>query len=175
MLNYQIISNVGCSCKLHRLVTNSTSNAVLFARGMSSVVMRLGRWRHELSDRATRPTATMLRPMSHLRFYRAILSHECATSSRATKSQTLRLSSCTLRLCRIKAKFHCTDPTRQSPRTLSETRVADKVSAHCRRRAKFHCTDPTRTRPDPHGPARTFLRRNSVGSVRVRSGPCSGI
>jgi len=27
---------------------------------------------------------------------------------------------------------------------------------------------PTRTRPDPHGPARTFLRRNSVGSVRAR-------
>jgi len=41
--------------------------------------------------------------------------------------------------------------------------------------AKFHYTDPTRTRPDPHGPARTFLWRNSVGSVRVRSGPCSGI
>jgi len=45
--------------------------------------------------------------------------------------------------------------------------------------AKFHYTDtdtdPTRTRPDPHAPARTFLRRNSVGSVRVRSGPCSGI
>jgi len=41
--------------------------------------------------------------------------------------------------------------------------------------AKFHYTDQTRTRPDPHGPARTFLRRNSVGSVRVRSGPCSGI
>ena len=35
--------------------------------------------------------------------------------------------------------------------------------------AKFHYTDtdtdPTRTRPDPHG---LFLRRNSVGSVRVR-------
>jgi len=29
-----------------------------------------------------------------------------------------------------------------------------------------------RTRTDPHG---LFLRRNSVGSVRVRSGPCSGI
>ena len=39
-------------------------------------------------------------------------------------------------------------------------------------KAKFHYTDPTRTRPDPHG---LFLRRNSVGSLRVRSGPCSGI
>ena len=68
----------------------------------------------------------------------------------------------------VKAKFHYTDPTRTGPDT-------DKVGAHCRRRAKFHYTDPTRTRPDPHGPARTFLRRNSVGSVRVRSGPCSGI
>ena len=38
--------------------------------------------------------------------------------------------------------------------------------------AKFHYTGPTRTGPDPHG---LFLRRNSVGSVRVRSGPCSGI
>ena len=44
--------------------------------------------------------------------------------------------------------------------------------------AKFHYTDLTR--PDPRGPARTFLRpespRNSVGSVRVsdkdRAGPC---
>ena len=32
--------------------------------------------------------------------------------------------------------------------------------------AKFHYTGPTWTR------TRTFLRRNSVGSVRVRSGPC---
>jgi len=75
-----------------------------------------------------------------------------------------------------KAKFHYTDPTRTGPDT-------DKVRAHCRRRAKFHYTDtdtyptrtrhgPDRTRTDPHG---LFLRRNSVGSVRVRSGPCSGI
>ena len=70
--------------------------------------------------------------------------------------------------CALIAKFHYTDPTRTGPDT-------DKVRAHCRVRAKFHYTDPTRTRPDPHGPARTFLRRNSVGSVRVRSGPCSGI
>jgi len=73
------------------------------------------------------------------------------------------------------AKFHYTDPTRTGPDT-------DKVRAHCRRRAKFHYTDtdtdtdPTRTRPDSHG---LFLRRNSVGSVRVadkvRAGPCSGI
>ena len=45
--------------------------------------------------------------------------------------------------------------------------------------AKFHYTDtdtdPDPTGPDPHGSARTFLRRNSVGSVRIRSGPCSGI
>ena len=67
----------------------------------------------------------------------------------------------------VKAKFHYTDPTRTGPDT-------DKVRAHCRRRAKFHYTDT-----DTTGPARTrtdfFLRRNSVGSVRVRSGPCSGI
>ena len=55
---------------------------------------------------------------------------------------------------RLKAKFNYTDPTRTRPDT-------DKVRARCRVRAKFHYTDPT-------GPARTFLRRNSVGSVRVR-------
>ena len=36
--------------------------------------------------------------------------------------------------------------------------------------AKFHytgLTGPDTARPDPTGPARTFLRRNSVGSVRV--------
>jgi len=65
----------------------------------------------------------------------------------------------------VKAKFHYTDPTRTGPDT-------DKVRARCRVRAKFHYTDATRTRTDPHG---LFLRRNSVGSVRVRSGPCSGI
>jgi len=67
----------------------------------------------------------------------------------------VRLCSCPLRLCRVKAKFHYTDPTRQSPRTLSDTRVADKVRAHCRRRAKFHYTDT-----DPTGPG--------SGRVRVR-------
>jgi len=34
--------------------------------------------------------------------------------------------------------------------------------------AKFHYTDPTRTRPDPHGPARTFI----AAKLRwVRAGP----
>ena len=49
----------------------------------------------------------LLRPISHLRFYRAI----CRTSARlhhATKLQTLRLSSCTLRLCRVNKHGFCT-------------------------------------------------------------------
>ena len=45
----------------------------------------------------------LLRPMSHLRFYRAIASHESATLSR-----TARLSSCTLRLRRINKHGFCT-------------------------------------------------------------------
>jgi len=40
--------------------------------------------------------ACCVRPMSHLRFYRAIL------------LQTLRLSSCTLRLCRLNKHGFCT-------------------------------------------------------------------
>jgi len=42
---------------------------------------------------------TMQTDVTHAIFHRAILSHQCATLYRATKSQTLRLSSCTLRLC----------------------------------------------------------------------------
>jgi len=112
----------------------------------------------------------------------------CRTSARlhrATKSlQTLRLSTCTLRLCRVIAKFHYTDPTR-TRHGPDPTRTKTAHCAHCRRRAKFHYTDmdPTRTRPDPHGPARTFFaaklrwvragrRQSPRGSV---SGPCSGI
>ena len=80
-------------------------------------------------------------------------------------SSSSRLSSVVI------AKFHYTDPTRTGPDT-------DKVRAHCRRRAKFHYTDT-----DPTGPARTrtdfFLRRNSVGSVRVadkvRAGPVGSV
>jgi len=92
---------------------------------------------------------------------------------RATKSlQTLRLSTCTLRLCRVIAKFHYTDPTRtrhgpDPTRTKSAHIVGDELNS------------TTRTRPDPYGPARTFLRRNSVGSVRVadkvRAGPVGSV
>jgi len=94
-----------------------------------------------------------------------------------------------IEMCRLKAKFHYTDPTRTGPDT-------DKVRAHCRRRAKFHYTDTdtdtdptrtksvhvvgyelnstTRTRPDPHGPN---VRGLCPCPVRVGSvsGPCSGI
>ena len=58
-----------------------------------------------------------------------------------------------IEMCRLKAKFHYTDPTRTGPDT-------DKVCARCRVRAKFHYTDPT-------GPART--QRARTLSV---SGPC---
>ena len=169
MLNYQIIANVGCSCKLHGLLTNSTSNAVLFARGMSSVVLRLDRWRHELSDSATRPTARILRPMSHLRFYRAILSHECATLSRATKSQTLRLSSCTLRLCRIKAKFHYTDTDPTGPG--SPTKSVHVVGY------ELYSTTRTRHGPDtdPTGPARTRTDFFAAKLRWVRAGPVGSV
>jgi len=48
--------------------------------------------------------------MSHLRFYRAILSHESETLSRdkVADAVTLRLSSCTLRLCRLNKHGFCT-------------------------------------------------------------------
>ena len=108
------------------------------------------------------------------------------------------LSSVCMCACCLIAKFHYTEPTgpgwptksahvveyelnsttrtqtRHGPDTdqtrsgRGQSPVADKVRARCRVRAKFHYTDPT-------GPARTFLRRNSVGSVLVRSGSCSGI
>ena len=108
----------------------------------------------------------LFRAMSHGRF--------CRTSARlyrATKSPTLRLSSCTMRVCRVIAKFHYTDPTKPD-----RTGPDQKKSAHIvgdelnsTRRARH---GPDRTRPDPHG---LFLRRNSVGSVRVsdkvRAGP----
>jgi len=59
--------------------------------------------------------------------------------------------------CRVKAKFHYTDPTRtrHGPDT-------DKVRARCRVRAKFHYADPT-------GPART---QRSFAAKKVRAGPC---
>ena len=74
----------------------------------------------------------------------------CRTSARlyrATKSQTLRLSSCTLRLIRVKAKFHYTGPT-----------------------------GPDRTRADPHGlwrrPARTQRSFSETRAAKkVREGP----
>ena len=107
------------------------------------------------------------------------------------------------RLRQLIAKFHYTDPTRtrhgpDPTRTKSAHIVGyelnsttrtrhgpdtDKVRARCRVRAKFDYTDPIRTR---HGPDRTrtdphglFLRRNSVGSVRVadkvRAGPVGSV
>jgi len=123
----------------------------------------------------------------HIKQRHEIYTHN-KKSRRAKKWRATRRPKTSGRQLTLKAKFHYTDPTRTGPDT-------DKVRAHWRRRAKFHYTDPTRTRPDPHGPARTFLRRNSVGSVRVRvvefssypttcadfvrvrsvSGPCSGI
>jgi len=57
-------------------------------------------------------------------------------------------------------------PTHVTNRAMVATRP------RCMIKAKFHYTDPTRTRTDPHG---LFLRLNSVGSVRVWTGPCSGI
>ena len=56
------------------------------------------------------------------------------------------------------AKFHYTDPTR----TKSAYIVGEELDSTTRTRH-----GPDRTRTDPHG---LFLRRNSVGSVRVRVG-----
>ena len=73
---------------------------------------------------------------------------------------------------RVIAKFHCTGPTgpdRTGPdQTKSTHFVGDRLNS------------TARARPDPTGPARTFLRpgssRNSVGSVwvsdKVRAGLC---
>ena len=92
----------------------------------------------------------------------------------------------------IIAKFHYTDPTRtrhglDPTRTKSAHIVGDELNSTTRtrtRRKSVHVVGyelysttrtrhgPDRTRTDPHG---LFLRRNSVGSVRVRSGPCSVI
>ena len=108
---------------------------------------------------------------------------------RATKSQMLRLSSCTLlRLCRIIAKFHYTDtdtdPTRTGPdHTKSAHIVGDELNS------------TTRTRPDRHGLFCGETPLGPCGSGRVRvvefssypttcadfvrvrsvSGPCNGI
>ena len=61
----------------------------------------------------------------------------------------------------VDAERKTTDPrTQRRRRRRRHRRQPEPVSLI----AKFHYTGPTRTR--------TFLRRNSVGSVRVRSGPC---
>ena len=74
------------------------------------------------------------------------------------------------------AKFHYTDPTRtghgQDPtRTKSAHIVGDELNSTTLTRH-----GPDRTRTDPHG---LFLRRNSVGSVRiadkVRAGPVGSV
>ena len=52
------------------------------------------------------------------------------------------------------AKFHYTGPTGPDQKKSAHI-VGDELNS------------TTRARPDPTGPARTFLRRNSVGSVRV--------
>ena len=67
----------------------------------------------------------------------------------------------------IIAKFHYTDPTGPDRTGPDQTKSAHVFG--------YELNSTTRARPDPHGPARTFLRRNSVGSVRVsdkvRAGP----
>jgi len=77
---------------------------------------------------------------------------------------------------RVIAKFHYTDtdtdPTRTGPdQTKSAHIVGYELNSTTRTRTRTR-HGPDRTRTDPHG---LFLWRNSVGSVRVRSGPCSGI
>jgi len=72
-----------------------------------------------------------------------------------------------IEMCRLKAKFHYTDPTRtrhgpDPTRTKSAHIVGDELNS------------TTRTRPDPHGPN---VRGLCPCPVRVGSvsGPCSGI
>ena len=79
-------------------------------------------------------------------------------------------------VARLIAKFHYTDtdtdPTRTGPdQTKSAHIVGDELNFTTRTRTRTR-HGPHRTRTDPHG---LFLRRNSVGSVWVRSSPCSGI
>jgi len=70
------------------------------------------------------------------------------------------------------AKFHYTGPNGPDRTGPDQTKSAHFIGDRLNSTAQ--------ARPDPHGPARTFLRpgspRNSVGSVRVsdkvRSGPC---
>ena len=92
----------------------------------------------------------LLRPMSHLRFYSAI----CRTSARlyrATKSQTLRLSSCTLRLCRINKHGFCTTfPVSRSSFTNTVPKWWNRSISNLfwtlRLIARFHCArQPSKT------------------------------
>jgi len=65
---------------------------------------------------------TNLIPMSHLRFYRGILSHECATLSAAT----VELQS--LRLCRVNKHGFCTTfPVSRSAFTSTSTIQDDEI------------------------------------------------
>ena len=92
---------------------------------------------------------------------------ECTLSITHCLRLNLQLHTIDLvRTCRIKAKFHYTDPTRTGPDT-------DKVRAHCRRRAKFHHTD---TDTDPTGPGSPTKSVHVVGyelnsTTRTRHGP----
>jgi len=67
------------------------------------------------------------------------------------------------RSCVLIAKFHNTGPTEPDRTGPDQTKSAHFVGDRL--------NSTTRARPDPTGPARTFLRlgspRNSVGSVRV--------
>jgi len=93
----------------------------------------------------------------------------------AVTHATLKRAATNFAAC-LKAKLHYTDPTRtrhgpDPTRTKSAHIVRDELNSTTRTRTRTR-HGPDRTRKDPHG---LSLRRNSVGSVRVRSGPCSGI
>ena len=96
------------------------------------------------------PRPTTLRPMSHLRFCRM-----SARLYRVTKSQSQRLSSCTLRLCRVnKHGFRTTFPVSRSSFTNTvpkwRNRFISNLFRTLRLIVRFHfARQPTKTKLIP--------------------------
>jgi len=114
-------------------------------------------------------TITLRKPDSpeYLNFSRQVIKRARHHSRADAYDDDEGVTGCCLELCFVIAKFHYTDTDTDPTRTKSAHVVGYELNSTTRAR---HGPDTDRTRP-----ARTFLRRNSVGSVRVRSGPCSGI
>jgi len=149
----------------------TTTGWVCTRRRLRRVMIRTGRRRGGTT--AVRRRSGTGRPAT-----RAQTTTTPASGSRRTAGRTLRAAPSTASLARRKqviAEFHYTCPTgpdRTGPdQTKSAHFVGDRLNS------------TTRARPDPTGPARTFLRpafpRNSVGSVRVsdkvRAGPVGSV